>query len=369
MTTFTPIDLSRLPPPDVIVGPEFETIFAEMLDDFRSRDPSFSAILESDPVVKLIEAAAYREVQLRQRINDAARAVMLATATGADLDHLAALYGVQRLVVDEGDALAIPARPQVLEEDARLRARTQLALEGFSTAGPVGAYIFHALSASARIKDVSVVSPQPGDVTVTVLSAKADGTPAYRETISALDVQLAGDSVAVEGRAVEDLIVAEGSEIRIAGADYSFDRTSSLLTRLPAGAIAADARLTLSFTRAAELQLAEMALTHEDVRPLTDRVTVQAAEIVAYAVEAELWIHDGPDTEVVRQTALEHLLRHLDELHRLGRDITLSGLYAALHRPGVQRVELRQPTATIVLDAHQAGFAQTVLVLVGGRDE
>jgi len=120
MKTFTPIDLSRLPPPAVIEALDFEAVRAEMLADFKSRFPGFTADLESDPVVKLIETAAYRELSLRQRINEAARAVMLATSNGTDLDHLAALYGVQRLVVHPGDDLAVPPRLQVMEEDGRL---------------------------------------------------------------------------------------------------------------------------------------------------------------------------------------------------------------------------------------------------------
>jgi phage-related baseplate assembly protein len=43
--------------------------------------------LESEPIVKLLQENAYREVILRQRINDAAKAVMLAYSTGADLDQ------------------------------------------------------------------------------------------------------------------------------------------------------------------------------------------------------------------------------------------------------------------------------------------
>ncbi|MFT7099200.1 MAG: phage-related baseplate assembly protein [Rickettsiales bacterium] len=102
-----------------------------------------------------MQVIAYRELLLRNRINEAAKANMLAYASGSDLDNLAAFYGVERLAD---------------EEDDRLKIRTQLALEGFSTAGPVGAYIFHALSASNKVKSVSVKSPNPGVILVTILS-------------------------------------------------------------------------------------------------------------------------------------------------------------------------------------------------------
>ena len=42
-------------------------------------------------------------------------------------------------------------------------------------AGPRSAYIFHALSAHPDVADVSVVSPQPANVTVTILSRNGQG--------------------------------------------------------------------------------------------------------------------------------------------------------------------------------------------------
>jgi len=61
------------------------------------------------------------------------------------------------------------------EDDDRLRTRTQLATEAFSTCGPAGAYRFWALTAHQGIVDVAVVSPDPGVVRVHPLMA--DGLP------------------------------------------------------------------------------------------------------------------------------------------------------------------------------------------------
>lgn len=53
-----------------------------------------------------------------------------------------------------------------VESDDRYRLRIFLAPEGFSVAGPEGAYIFHTLSASGAIADVAVTSPQPCYISV-----------------------------------------------------------------------------------------------------------------------------------------------------------------------------------------------------------
>lgn len=140
------IDYSKIPVPDIIEPLDFEGVLADIVADFRERFPDFDALVESDPAIKLMEAFAYREILLRARINDAARALMLPRATAADLDNLAANYGVER---KDG------------ETDAELRERCQLAFEAISTAGSRGAYRYHALSVEG-VKDVSVTSPTPG---------------------------------------------------------------------------------------------------------------------------------------------------------------------------------------------------------------
>ena len=177
MSGFSAIDLAQLPSPNIIESIDFEAILQQMLADLISRDATFSAFTESDPVYKVLEVAAYREMLLRVRINDTAKGVMLAYAVDADLDNLAAFFGVTRQVVEQGDAAVTPAIAPVYESDDRLRKRVQLSLEGHSTAGPIGSYVYHALATSPLVKDVDVASSYPGQVNVTVLSSEGQGIP------------------------------------------------------------------------------------------------------------------------------------------------------------------------------------------------
>lgn len=193
MNRFSAIDLSKLPPPDVIETLDYDAVLSDALQRMAALMPEVTdaLALESEPLRKLIELISYLVLLLRARINDAARATMLATATGADLDNLAALLGVERLVVTPASDTA----PAVMESDAALRARAQLAPEAYTTAGPIGAYEYHARSADARVADVSVTTPEPGSVLVTVLGVDGDGTPApdllatVQEALGADDVR------------------------------------------------------------------------------------------------------------------------------------------------------------------------------------
>lgn len=206
MSAFTAINLEKLPAPVIVERLAFEVILAEVKAWLIERMPELAPVLdlESEPMMKVLEAWAYREALLRAEFDDAGRGNMLAFATGARLDHLGALFGVERAIVQEADPDAIPPVAEILEADARFRQRVQLSLEGFSTAGPLGSYVFWGMSASADVKDIGVASPTPGQVLITVLSAIGDGEPdagliaTVQTALNADEVRPLTDEVIVE---------------------------------------------------------------------------------------------------------------------------------------------------------------------------
>lgn len=167
MARYADIYLAGLSPPPIIEALDFETIRSALLADAVARLNAAGiaydvSAIEADPVVTLCEAYAYRELNLRARINDAVKAVLLATSYGGNLDHLGAFYATQR---------------QTDETDDRFKRRIQLAPESLSTAGPEGAYQYHVLTFAPWARDVSAISPKPGTVLVTVLSSDANPVP------------------------------------------------------------------------------------------------------------------------------------------------------------------------------------------------
>lgn len=298
--TYTAIDLSQLPPPQVVEVIDYEKILQEILADFYARMEAsgqpFTALVESDPAYKLAEAAAYREMLVRQRANESALAVMLAYAEKSDLDQIGANFNLQRLVLVPADNTTTPPTPAIMENDASFRARIQLVNESYTTAGSEGSYVFHSLSADAKVKDVQPISPEEGLVVVYVLSRDGNGT--------------------------------------------------------------ADQQL---------LEKVDAALNKETVRPLTDRVVVQSASIIDYTVDAELVLYPGPDANVILQSARDALQKYVSEMHRVGFDVTLSGIYQALHRPGVQTVNLNTPTASIMVSDGQAAYCTAINLAIAGE--
>ncbi|SDS49750.1 Phage-related baseplate assembly protein [Halopseudomonas litoralis] len=293
MSSFTTVDLTLLDPPDIVEALDYEVIFERKLATLVELDPEFNALVESDPAYKILQLSAYDEMMLRQRINESCRALMLAYAQDADLDQIAANFGVQRLVAASGDPSAIPPVPETYESNEDLRRRVQLSFEGFTTAGSQGSYVFAALNASGMVRDANADSLVPGEVLVYVLSREGNGT------------------------ASEQLIEA-----------------------------------------------VRAAVNAEKVRPMTDKVTVLSAAVNEYEIEAVITTYPGPDSEVVRAAAQAAAQDYVDAMHRMAYDVTLSGLYAALHQAGVQRVDLIQPAATIVNGEGQASYCTSIAVTV-----
>ena len=77
----------------------------------------------------------------------------------------------------------------------------------------------------------------------------------------------------------------------------------------------------------------------------------------------------GHPQEVIRLAAEAAVTAYVAAHHKLGHDITLSGLYAALHQPGVQKVALAAPVADLVVAANAASYCTGIVVAIGGTDE
>ena len=101
---------------------------------------------------------------------------------------------------------------------------------------------------------------------------------------------------------------------------------------------------------------------------MTDNVTVQSASITEYEVTAELTVYPGPDAEVIRLSAEDAVTSYVEGLHAIGYDVTLSGLYAALHQSGVQNVSLTSPAADIVIGDGEAAYCTGVTITIGGTN-
>lgn len=165
------INLYDLPLPPVLQPIDYETLLADIMTEFKGRWSDIRAaypdlpdydvqMLETDPAKIVLESAAYIYMLTLQRVNDAAKALMLATATKGDLDQFAQDFQLSRM---DG------------ETDEQFRLRRWLAPEGYAAAGPADAYRFFAMSADPTIKQAIAVKGVDNRVDLVLLSKLGNG--------------------------------------------------------------------------------------------------------------------------------------------------------------------------------------------------
>ncbi|MBR9984206.1 MAG: baseplate J/gp47 family protein [Wolbachia endosymbiont of Homalodisca vitripennis] len=243
---------------NIIEKLSYEEIFSRMKEELVRRDESFSGLVESDPAMKVLEVAAWRELLLRQRINEAVKGNLLKFATGEDLDNLAEFYGVER---------------EKEEEDERFRKRVKAKIKGWSTGGN---YRYHALSADSRVKDALVESPIPGKVQISILSTTT-------------------------GMVSEEL-----------------------------------------------LEIVKKQVTRDDIRVLTDTVTVIGCNITEIDIHSRISVNSQALPEII-EIAKKQFIEKFELAKRLGWSVTRSWIIANLFVDGVENVELIEPKEDVVV--------------------
>uniref|UniRef100_UPI0033428578 baseplate assembly protein n=1 Tax=Wolbachia endosymbiont (group B) of Pilophorus perplexus TaxID=3066160 RepID=UPI0033428578 len=262
---------------NIIEPLSFEEIFSRMKEELVNRDESFTALVESDPAMKILEVAAWRELLLRERINEAVESNLLKFATGEDLDNLAEFYGVER---------------QKEEEDERFRKRIKAKIKGWSTGGSKEYYRYHALSSDKKVKDALVESKVPGSVEISILSTELSTVP-------------------------EDL-----------------------------------------------LEIVKKQVTRDDIRVLTDTVTVIGCNITEIDIHSRMSISPLISKEEIKKQFIEKF----EASRRLGWNVTKSWIIANLFVDGVENVELIEPKEDVVIRGNECPILKTLNIEFIGKN-
>lgn len=203
--TQLPAELASLPAPSLIEELSYEA----RLDLFQDRlAEAFTAAgieydvtdLETDPAQIILQVAAYQDVLLRQRINEAARGTMLPYAAGGDLDILAQFHDVKR---------------QTGEADERLRLRVVLSIRGRSTGGTEPRYRAVAMGADIRVADASVYT-EGRDPTVHIAIYSTENAGMASASLLAAVTAAVNDPTV---RMVNDKVVVAGAVRRVANVE------------------------------------------------------------------------------------------------------------------------------------------------------
>ncbi len=330
MTRFYLLDLSLIPPPDAVRVLDFDVSHAAWLAAAQAEAARYGyaynvASLRSDPAGWAMRVGAYRgDIYKSQEVNDGVKAVLLATATGADLDNVCADLAIARQTLVPADLTVTPPVPAIMESDDSLRRRRALAPEALSVAGPNAAYLFYALDAHPDVRDCAVYGPEhgvgvpDGCVWMVLLSKSGQGGQASPQVCLAVAKHLA----------------------------------------------AWDAPDVAAYIRPTPSELDANTL-----RPNTARITVQAATIHPYTVSGTLIVPPGADADVLRLTTQNRIAAYAAARNKVGAKHTRDSLIAAgrmLNADGTSAAisfQLVQPVADMDPGPLGAAWLATIISL------
>lgn len=279
--------------------------------------------------------------------------------------------GCQNITESEGGADT--------ETDEEFYEQMRKSLEGYSTAGPEGSYEYYAKAANAGIADVKAVSEKE-EITVTL--------PVWRMTSDADTrcVMIGGEQILTDA-----ISVSSGEIPGESGTDYRIDYDGALLKidLLSGGALSDCDEVSVTYTReragrvrvsvlmenggipgSEVLDQANALLSAENIRPMTDIVTVTAPDIVTYNIDLTYYIPYGGASGTAAELAVEQAVNQFIawQSEVMGRDINPSKLNEMVMQTGlVKRVVIREPEYSVIGDCAVAKLG-TRAVIGGGRE-
>jgi len=268
------------------------------------------ANLEFDPIKINQELNAYFELLVRDRVNQAARAITLAFSTGSDIDAIASRYpgGVPRKTVANGTWNG----PGTQEPDATYKTRVWLAPNILSLSGPgqgvYESYKFWALTApqftgELPLKDASAFTvPHTGNVYLAILP---DGT------INTIWVQ---DPLNLNSWSLQPNAVVYPTANQIE-AVYEY-----------------------------------IAAPYMGRMGLTDVLNVIRPRVVNAMIDVDVVLFPGVDQASLMAETTAAVGQLIVAINWIGADLTRLALSGALAQSGVYNAIIRQPAADVIVD-------------------
>ena len=342
-----------------------------------------TTLYPGDPVRLFLEALAYTIALQNNVINLAGRQNLLAYAGGDHLDHLGMMVGTARLGASRAACTQRFALPdgQTLAFDLTIPAGTRVTTSD-------GAYTFATdalaiLRAGSGHLDVPVTAQMPGaacnglvpgqidllidplpylgttrNVTPTMLGADVESDERYRERIRQAPeaYTCAGPILAYRHHALR--VHQDIAEVAVWS---PVPGTVDLRPVMAGGELPSED--ILNAVRAA--------VSAEDVRPLTDTVTVQAPELVPYELNLTWYLSRAQEALLSTiQTRIAGAVERYRVWQRAkpGRDILPLKLATLLEQAGARRLVLNAPAYT-PLKPYQLARERAVSITYGGVED
>ncbi len=341
-------------------------------------------LARGDPIRLFLETITLIVIQQRSLIDYAAKMNLLAYAEGEYLDHLGALLGVTRLEAShamttlkftlsqaQASAVVIPEGTRVSPGKATLlfattqpaeipAGQTEILIPAQCTASGTQGNGFVA----GQIK--RIVDPFPYELAVTNTTTTYGGSDTENDENYRERIQIAPESFSVAGpRAAYEYYARSAHQdivdVAIIGPPEIDAGYVKIYPLMQGG------ELPSSEVLSSVLEICNA----DDVRPLTDCVSVHAPEVVNYSLSAKYYIDRAKATQSTEiQAAVNEAVNDWVKWQRakLGRDINPSELNHRIIAAGAKRTEIFSPSFRI-LKAYELAVPSTITLTFGGLED
>jgi phage-related baseplate assembly protein len=349
-------------------------IVAEMIAYYEAE--TGKTLQPAQPERLVINMFAYRELVLRNALNDAAKQNLVAFSRYPVLDYLGQLVGVTRLPASEATCTLsfelVPGHGQVVIPEGT-RASTQDGTVVFATIEdvtvPVGVDKVE-VTGKADVAGALGNGFLAGNVTTII-----DVQP-FLDTVENMDVTSGGSDEETDEQLRERIKIAPEafSNAGSRGA-YRFHASSAHPTIIDVAVVSPTPGTVEIYplstagipTPTPILDAVFDACNDEKIRPLTDTVNVLSPVNVPYNIEVNVTLYSTANQQLVEDAINEALEAYAeDKGKKLGRDIMRAQIAALCVVDGVYNVSVAQPVSNIILNESSFGEIGTITVNIVG---
>lgn len=360
----------------IFIPSNWETQYKELVSAYEAITGTVLSRGQVESI--LLGIFAYRENILRIMVNDVAKQNLLAYAKGEVLDHLGALLGVSRLESRAAvttirfsfnnldQQILIPAGTRVGSRDGKVM---------FATDKDV------AVSAGSQYVDVSATCTDTGEIgngyLIGQVSELVDPI-AYVSAVENVSITYGGSDIESDEHFRQRIQLAPES-FSTAGTVVGYRYWAmtahqdivdvAVWSEVPGEVRIAPLLKDGEIPDSDILELVEATLSHEKVRPLTDRVIVEAPEPVYYDVTVQLYIYSSHSmlSDAILSTANETINVYTNSIkEKLGHDIVPERIISVIQNiPGVYRAIVIEPSY-IQVEKNQVAICNDISMTITG---
>lgn len=354
------------------------TILSEIISVFEGK--TGLAVEPADPVYSFLSSIAYIITVQRGYIDKLAKMTFLAYMTGDKLDHWGANFDCERIPAKHAGTTLRFNLSQSLESIVIIPAGTRVQTAGgitFETDDVLN------ISAGSEYGIIHATCTESG----TIGNGFVEGQVSYlMDPIAGVETTVFNITQTDGGADMEDddsyrqRLHEAPSSFSVAGSisayEYWAKTASTLITDVkaysPSPGMVDVVVLTASGTPSNELlQQVSDIVSADEVRPLTDFVTVKAPEAQTYLISMKYWI--DASKSIQQDNIISNVNKAIDsyiewQTAKLGRGIDPSELIKLVKNAGAKRVEVYSPSHIPISEYKYAKLEGSPEVIYGGLE-